>query len=348
MRGEPKRSWIGILVRHAAMHLVIAGSLTAFMIGARWSWLDLLITLVANLTFSACIGTVCTLVYGKLIPRLGATGWRRAVLNAVGFAASVAVGVELALVLLHAMNLELDSSRAIVWRFAGVVTIVVLIVTLGYDQLRTRARAVELREEHARRELVEAQLANLRARLNPHFLFNSLNTLAGLIEEDPPKAVEALERLSELLRHALENTTTRRTTLGAELDVLEDYLRMEQLRFGRRLRWSLDAEPEARSAPVPSLLLQPVVENAVKFAVAPRREGGLITITARAIDGRVRLEVGDDGPGHADSSSTGLGDRTLRQRLALEYGTEATLAAGPRPSGGYLVTLDLPVEEGKR
>lgn len=347
MPDDPKRKWVRAIIGNVSVHLFIAGVLTAFMLGAKWTWFELFITMVANVTFSVCIGTVSTFVYGKLLPRFEATGWRRAVLNAVGFAASVALGVEIGLLMLHLMGLELNGSRTVVWRFAGAVTLVVLIVTLGFDKLRAHAREVELREELARRELVEAQLANLRARLNPHFLFNSLNTLAGLIEEDPPRAVEALERLSELLRHALENTTTRRTTLGAELDVLEDYLRMEQLRFGERLRWSLDAEPEARSAPVPSLLLQPVVENAVKYAVAPRRDGGLITIAARASDGRVQLEVGDDGPGHAESSGTGLGDRTLRQRIELEYGDDAVMQAGPKADGGYLVTLDLPLEGGK-
>ncbi len=347
MLDDPKRKWVRAVIGNVSVHLFIAGVLTAFMLGAQWTWFDLFITMVTNVTFSACIGTVSTFVYGKLLPRFEATGWRRAMLNAVGFAASVALGVEIGLLLIHLMGLEVNGSRTIVWRFAGVVTLVVLVVTLGFDKLRAHAREVELREEQARRELVEAQLANLRARLNPHFLFNSLNTLAGLIEEDPPRAVEALERLSELLRHALENTSTRRTTLGAELDVVEDYLRMEQLRFGERLRWSLEAEPDARSAPVPSLLLQPVVENAVKYAVAPRRDGGLITIAARAIDGRVQLEVCDDGPGHAESSSTGLGDPTLRQRLELEYGSNATVDAGPRPGGGYLVTLDLPLEGGK-
>lgn len=344
MQDEPKHKWVRALIGNVSVHLLIAGVLTAFMLGTRWTWLDLFVTVVGNLTFSSCIGTVCTLVYGKLLPRFEVTGWRRALLNAVGFAASVAIGVEIGLLLLRMMGLELNGSRMIMWRFAGAVTLVVLIVTLGFDKLRAHARAVELREEQARRELVEAQLTNLRARLNPHFLFNSLNTLAGLIEEDPPRAVEALERLSELLRHALESTSTRRTTLGAELDVAEDYLRMEQLRFGERLRWSLDAEPNARSAPVPSLLLQPVVENAVKYAVAPRRDGGLITIAARTVDGRVQLEVSDDGPGHAETSGTGLGDRTLRQRLELEYGDDATVLAGPGVDGGYFVALDLPLE----
>jgi signal transduction histidine kinase len=347
MPDEPKRSWARALAGGVAVHLLIAGVLSMFMIGNAWTWFELFITMVANLTFSVSIGTITTLVYGRLLPRFGVTGWRRAMLNAIGFAASVAVGVEIALLLLGVMGLELHGSRMMVWRFAGAATLVVLIVTLGFDRLRAHARAVELREEQARRELVEAQLANLRARLNPHFLFNSLNTLAGLIEEDPPRAVDALERLSELLRHALENTSTRRTTLGAELDVLEDYLRMEQLRFGERLRWSLDADPDARAAPVPSLLLQPVVENAVKYAVAPRRDGGVITISARTRSGRVHLEVGDDGPGHAETSGTGLGDKTLRQRLELEYGDAATVRAGPGDGGGYVVALELPFEGGQ-
>ncbi len=340
---EPRRSWTRALVAGAGLHLLIAGGLTVFLIGNRWTWTELFVTLGANLTFSVSIGTITTFVYANVLPRFDLTGWRKAVLNAMGFAVSVALGVEVALLVLGLMSLELHGSRMVVWRFAAVVTLVVLIVTLGFDRLRAHVRTVELREEQARRELLEAQLANLRSRLNPHFLFNSLNTLAGLIEEDPPRAVDALERLSELLRHALESTETRRTTLGAELDVLEDYLRMEQLRFGDRLRWTLEADADARAAAVPSLLLQPVVENAVKYAVAPRREGGTIAILARTGDGRLRLEVEDDGPGHGESSSTGLGHRTLRQRLELEYGDAARLDAGP-VEPGYRVELDLPLE----
>jgi two-component system sensor histidine kinase AlgZ len=343
MSPEPRRSWARALLAAVGLHLLIAGGLSVFMIGSRWTWSELFITLGANLTFSVSIGTITSFVFDKVLPRFEATGWRKAVLNALGFAVSVALGVELALVLLGLMSLELNGSRLVVWRFAAVVTLVVLVVTLGFERLRDRAREVELREEQARRELLEAQLANLRSRLNPHFLFNSLNTLAGLIEEDPARAVDALERLSELLRHALESSEQRRTTLGAELDVLEDYLRMEQLRFGDRLRWTLDADAEARAASVPSLLLQPVVENAVKYAVAPRREGGTIAILARTEQGRLRLEVEDDGPGHGESSSTGLGHRTLRQRLELEYGDAAQLDAGPQQPG-YRVELDLPLE----
>jgi len=344
MPDAPRRSRLRAVLAGASLHLLIAGSLAAFMVGSRWTWTELLITLVANLTFSLSIGTITAFVFGRLLPRSGITGWKRAVLNALGFAVSVAVGVEVALLLLDLMSLELHGSRTIVWRFAGVVTLIVLLVSLAFDRLRAHARAVELREEHARHDLLEAQLHNLRARLNPHFLFNSLNTLAGLIEEDPPRAVDAVERLSELLRHALESTNTRRTTLGTELDLLEDYLLMEQLRFGDRLRWTLEAEPAVRNAAVPSLLLQPVVENAVKYAVAPRRSGGSIAIVARTHEGRLHLEVEDDGPGHTESSGTGLGEHTLRQRLALEYGDAASVHTGALERGGYRVELDLPMD----
>ena len=344
MPHEGRTSRPRALLAGAGVHLLIAGGLTAFMLGSRWTWHELFITVAANLTFSVSIGTVTSFMFGSVLPRFAATGWRKAVLSALGFAASVAIGVELALILLGLMSLELHGSRAVVWRFAGVVTLIVLVVTLAFERLREHARAVELRAERARRELAEAQLQHLRARLNPHFLFNSLNTLAGLIEEDPPRAIDALERLSELLRHALETTTTRRTPLGNELDRLEDYLRMEQLRFGPRLRWTLDADPSLRSSAVPSLLLQPVVENAVKFAIAPRREGGTIAVVARAEGDRLHLEVEDDGPGQAHSSSTGLGEQTLRDRLRLEYGDDASLDAGPGANGGYRVALELPRE----
>ncbi len=330
------------------LHLLIAGAMSAFMIGTRWTWNELLITMTANLAFSVCIGTVTSLTFGRILRRFTLTGWWGIVVRTLAFAISVAVGVELALLLLRVMSLELHSSRAIVWRFAGVVTLVVLIVSVAFERLRAHARAVELREEQARRELLEAQLSNLRARLNPHFLFNSLNTLAGLIEEDPPAAVDALQRLCELLRHALESTEARRTPLRTELSALSDYLEMERLRFGDRLRWTVEVDDELQDAKVPTLLLQPMVENAVKYAVAPRRTGGSIQVRGYAQDARLHLEVTDDGPGTTETGGTQLGEKTLRERLQLEYGSGATVSAGPRSEGGYRVAVSLPHEEAVR
>lgn len=325
--------------------MLIAGTLSAFLIGDQWTWTDLLYTMTANLVFSVSIGSVTTLAFGKLLPKFALTGWKGVLVKTLAFAASVLLGVELALFLLRLVGLEVHGSRAMFWRFAGAVTLVVLIVSVAFDRLRAHAREVELREEQARRELLEAQLSNLRARLNPHFLFNSLNTLAGLIEEDPPAAVDALQRLCELLRHALESTEERRTPLGTELSVLGDYLEMERLRFGDRLRWTLEVDDELHSATVPTLLLQPMVENAVKYAVAPRREGGSIHVRGYAQDAQLHLEVTDDGPGMTETSGTQLGEKTLRERLRLEYGSDATVSAGPRSEGGYRVLVSLPHEE---
>lgn len=345
MPPERTQSRVRAFLGGLGLHLLIAGALSVFMVGTRWTWRDLLITLVANLAFSVCIGTITTLAFGRLLPRFALTGWRGIAAKTIAFAVSVGVGVELALVLLRLMSLELHGSRTLVWRFAGVVTLVVLIVSLAFDRLRAHARAVELREEQARRELLEAQLSNLRARLNPHFLFNSLNTLAGLIEEDPPAAVQALQRLCELLRHALESTEARRAPLRTELSALTDYLEMERLRFGDRLRWTVDIAEELHSTKVPTLLLQPMVENAVKYAVAPRRDGGSIHVRGYSQDARLHLEVTDDGPGVTETSGTQLGEKTLRQRLQLEYGSGATVSAGPRADGGYRVAVSLPREE---
>ncbi len=331
------------------IHVLIAGSLTLFMIGTRWTWRELGFTLAVNLTFTLCISMSTTVMFGRVLPRLDLEGWRAGVMKTVGFAVSVLVGVEAALFIFELVQLPIQRlDRMMVWRIAGVVTLVMLVITLGFDRLRAHARAVELREEQARRELLEAQLSNLRARLNPHFLFNSLNTLAGLIEEDPPRAVEALERLCDLLRYGLESTEARRTSLGKELTVLQDYLAMEELRFGSRLRWTVDVAPELRDAAVPTLLLQPVVENAVKYAVAPRRAGGTIAIEGRREGDALMLTVTDDGPGTATEGGTKLGERTLEQRLELEYGDAATVHTGPRDDGGYRVALRMPFEGSAR
>lgn len=344
MTDSDAQPWLRNLAVNAGIHVLIASSLTVFLSGGSWEPQEFSISLGVNFMFSVSIGMVSWAMFGRLLPRLALHGLFAHLARAIAFAISVVAGVEIVLLILRLFGLTMQPGRIVVWRIAAVVTLAMIIISVGYDRLRVRARAVELREEQARRELLEAQLQNLRERLNPHFLFNSLNSLAGLIEEDPTRAVEALERLCDLLRRGLEASETRRSSLGEELSALRDYLHMEQLRFGERLRWTVDVAEALHNTRVPSLLLQPIVENAVKYAVAPRREGAAIEIVGRREGGRLSLEVRDDGPGSSDASGTQLGERTLRQRLALEYGESAQLVTGVRPEGGYRVQIDLPIE----
>jgi two-component system LytT family sensor kinase len=194
----------------------------------------------------------------------------------------------------------------------------------------------------------EAQLKMLRYQLNPHFLFNTLNAISTLVLDGQNRTANlAVSRLSEFLRYTLDQDPMKKVTLRQELDALNLYLGIEKLRFGDRLRLEFDVDERAESALVPSLLLQPLVENAMKYAIAPREQGGSVTIIAGIEGGGLRLAVVDDGPGlppgMATSNGRGVGLRNTRERLKVLYGDAHTVEvadAGP----GLRVEMRLPLE----
>lgn len=246
----------------------------------------------------------------------------------------------------------------LIWRsfygptFADVFQIglvVCLVMTLGmqaYEGLQQRAAGLELDALRAERAATEARLEALRARTDPHFLFNSLNTVAGLVREDPRAAERALETLSELYRYVLDGTREDRVPLARELAAVDHYLTIEQLRFGDRLRIERDVDGSLGATPVPPLVLQPLVENAVVHGIGRRREGGTIRIAARRDGDDLALVIEDDGIGLGGSSHAGSGTSVedLAERLALAYGGRAALQRETPSAGGHRVRLRLPLE----
>jgi signal transduction histidine kinase len=210
-----------------------------------------------------------------------------------------------------------------------------------------RYREAELLRAQLETRLVEAQLDALRGQLQPHFLFNTLNAISVLMRKgDGTAAVRMLSGLSELLRRSLSSLTVERTALRAELDFLGHYLDIQRVRFPDRLRVDIDAGPGALAARVPSLLLQPLVENAIEHGVGPRASGGRITLTAR-VDGapaRLHIEIRDDGVGLAPGHREGIGVSNVRRRLAQLYPDDHRFTLEPAGGGGTLVTLDLPYD----
>jgi two-component system LytT family sensor kinase len=210
-----------------------------------------------------------------------------------------------------------------------------------------RARERELQAAALAAELARAQLDALRAQLHPHFLFNTLNTIAILVrEQDTDTAVGLLAQLSDILRQVLRQDTTHEVPLRSEIAFLTQYLGIEQVRFQDRLsvEWAID--DNALDVPVPSLILQPLVENALRHGIARRPESGRVTIGATLADARLTLWVADDGPGPPTSAApraegAGLGLTNTRARLARHYGDAArlTLAA----NGTTVATIELPV-----
>jgi len=212
-----------------------------------------------------------------------------------------------------------------------------------------RVREAAARAARAEALRARAELAALRSQLNPHFLLNTLHAALGLVRRDPALAERALERLGELLHYGLRmhREGLDQVTLGEEWAFVRSYLEIEGLRLEERLQLRLEAEPETLECPVPPFVLQPLVENAVLHAVAPRKQGGRIEVTARLRGERLQLEVCDDGPGMPAAASTpgaGLGLQLLRDRLAQLYGGKAALSLHTAESGGVRATLDLPLD----
>jgi LytS/YehU family sensor histidine kinase len=192
----------------------------------------------------------------------------------------------------------------------------------------------------------QAQLKMLRYQLNPHFLFNTLNAISTLIlDGQNGTANRMVSGLSTFLRHSLDSDPMQRVTLGEELGALARYLAIEQLRFGERLRVAVDATAEARVALVPSLILQPLIENCIKHAVAKRIEGGSIAIAALVRGGELEICVRDDGPGLCESpSGNGVGLANTRERLRVLYGQAQEVSVRPLEPSGLEVRLVLPFE----
>ena len=215
---------------------------------------------------------------------------------------------------------------------------------------------------HLEAQATSAQLAMLRYQLNPHFLFNTLNSISTLVllkQTEPANAM--LSRLSSFLRYTLINEPAGRVTVAQEVETLKLYLDIERMRFEDRLRTEFRIDAAVSEALLPSLLLQPLVENAIKYAVTPLEEGAQITVAAQLVGPRLRITVSDTGPGlqnapdpnrlgaidfdNGDPVSTGVGLANIRDRLAQAYGDEHRFEIQDAPEGGFAVVIELPFEK---
>jgi signal transduction histidine kinase len=197
-------------------------------------------------------------------------------------------------------------------------------------RLQRKRREQEQLAQDLRLQTSRSELKALRAQINPHFLFNALNAIASLIHTDPSRADAAVEQLAEVFRYTLRRSDQEWAPLDQELSLARAYLDVEQARFGRRLEFAIDADPTTTHAQVPSMLLQTLVENAVKHGISTSRGPGRIDVRTSAVDGHLILEVRDTGPGpEADSTTTaageGFGLRSVRDRLRGHFGARASL-----------------------
>lgn len=222
------------------------------------------------------------------------------------------------------------------------------ILGIGYGREYYRKfREREVRAAQLRTQLTQAQLQALKMQLHPHFLFNTFNTISSLMHRSVDDADRVLARLGDLLRYSLHNVGVQEVALREELDFLQRYLEIEQARFEDRLRVRITVEPAVLDYMVPNLILQPLVENAIRYAVAPRAKGGSIEISAREIIGSLRIAVLDDGPGLPPDydllAREGVGLRNSRERLEQLYGEQHRFILTNRSPKGLEVALVIPI-----
>src|SRR6266498_964834 len=223
--------------------------------------------------------------------------------------------------------------------------IVIAVHALLYYQ---NFRASELAQSSLKTQLAQAQLRALKMQLHPHFLFNTLHSISSLVLGDPTKANSMIARLGDFLRLTLENSDQQLVSLKEETEFLRCYLEIEQVRFGDRLALAFELEPQTLSAQVPHLILQPVVENAIQHAIAPRATRGHINIEAKRLNSLLRLEVRDNGPGIASNGdllgAEGVGLSNVRARLHQMYGSDFRFELMNARDGGLTVVMEIPFQ----
>ena len=322
-------------------------------------WREILVGAWPGFVISTTISSMCTIVLHWLAPivfrKLGPIP-RWLVLIGVLIALAV-IGSAVAIGLLTVMG-YVESWDAFfpalqrTVRTAIFMTLIFGIYATITEALRSQLnettlalRTKERDEAEARRIASEAQLASLESRVNPHFFFNTLNSIAALTREDAARAEVMTTQLASLMRSSLSVDATPLVPLEQEAQHVRDYLEIEHVRFGDRLRYEIRIPDEASTALVPRLAVQTIVENSVKYAVSVQRDGASILVTAQRANGRMQLEVADDGPGFdAAAIPDGHGLALIRARLARLYSGDATLSVRSQ-AGRTTVSMDLPATD---
>lgn len=351
---SPWRNVRNVLLINAAIAVGITSLSLTVGRWHGWEWFRDLV--LSNLVYANVIGGLAALVIPPVA--IFTAMWRPVPRWAAYLGALCAVGLAGPLAASAALVVFGFAGPHSIWtiyqRSVGLALLLVLVIGLiayWLERLRyqaeatTRAlRAQELKREHAEKLAAEARLSSLESRLQPHFLFNTINSILALIRDDPPRAEAMLERLARLLRFALDSQQRSLVPLTQELRLVEDYLEIERARFGDRLHFDLQCDPAAAAAEVPAYAIQTLVENSMKYAVASRLAGGAIAVRVSRLPTALRLEVQDDGPGFSRNDfRDGHGLDTLEKRLSALYGAEARLMIDN--GNGALVRIEVPVTE---
>ena len=305
--------------------------------------------------YSLCIGTLSWAIieFGRHVinadgRRGWPRGWRGLLLTVVGLGGGFYFGTQLANALFGEGT---PSTRD--YTISLVITLIAGVAISHFFYAHGKQSELAAKIAAAQRDASEARLKLLEVQLEPHMLFNTLANLRALIATDPPRAIAMLDRLNRYLRTTLAGSQALSHPLATEFERVADYLELMAVRMGERLRFTLDLPDELRSVPVPALLLQPLVENAIRHGLEPKLGGGQITLRARregdGASARLAIEVADTGVGLAPESAgaappgRGFGLAQVRERLATLYGAAAAIELIAAPAGGTGVTVTFPL-----
>jgi sensor histidine kinase YesM len=290
--------------------------------------------------YSQCIG-ISSLIINVGLAHYVKSKIRRIAALCITLPVSVAIGLTLAFAIsgVGSWSDSFAPKGMAIGLFFGLIGVITFLL---FERIEMEAEQRKFIKGESEKREIEANLKMLQAQIEPHFLFNTLANVSSLIDRDPALAKKLLERLNEWLRVALVRARSHNATLGDELDMLENYLQILKIRFGDRLRWRIDVSEDARLTVFPPMLLQPLVENAVRHGIEPKLGGGEIGIHATTDASTLRIEVSDSGVGLMDDVGGGTGLVNVRARLATLFGTAGKLALENRTGGGVCATLELP------
>jgi len=296
-----------------------------------------------NFIFSQCIGLSIFLSNSLFLSYIK-PGFRRMAVMSLTLPGSVALGLTLAFHIsgVGSWSAPFALTSVMIGLFFGVIGSIAFYLSERIHILDTEVKQRQLNEVEREKREVEAHLRLLQAQIEPHFLFNTLANVNSLIEVDTVQARRLLDRLNDWLRIALARTRSESATLGDELLLLENYLHILSMRFGSRLQWKIEASEEVRAMRFPPMLLQPLVENAIRHGIEPKLGGGKLMISAKIEQGVLRLHVDDNGAGFGEKASGGgAGLENVRARLAALYGVSASLVLQTNELGGVSSILEL-------
>jgi signal transduction histidine kinase len=343
-------TWLAVAVFFSARNVLVAAARDRPF---DWQW-DVYHEFIYALTWAAF--TPLVLSAGRRWP-LGSGSWWSTIPPHLGVMALLAPAQIISSDILHYIGLALVGRQpaGTFWTFfaglgGGIVwgtltgflyywLILGIQAAFLYQRLYRDQRVAAARLEG---RLIEARLESLRLQLHPHFLFNTLNAISAFVESHPERARRMIARLGELLRRTLDGGTTAELPLSQELDLLAPYIEIQRIRFGDRLSIELDVSGDTAGALIPTLMLQPLVENAVEHGVKRRLDGARVRLTAERAGDCLRLEIADNGPGPAAGGGQGVGLANTRARLAGLYGDAHRFELKAVETGGTVVTIELP------